>query len=336
MKSITKILFSVTVIIIVTAIALTAFVFVPNSRFKANRETVDVKVKDEIDLSSNDKIHFLNTENSDAILLESNGMFALIDAGEDNDNPRGFEGLELKGFEDRVLEYLKENASDENGVVHLDFVLGTHCHSDHIGGFDTVISDDSVEVGRAYLKEYDASKISKNEVEEWDNQEVYDQMVNALTEKNVPIISKMNGEPFTLGDFTITLFNTEDPKNDKKVGENDRSLGVLVEKNGARVFLSGDIDNITGDEDRLAPEIGEVDILKVGHHSYQRSTSSNWLKTLKPKACVVTNRYESLHMATIRRITKINSCPILVTGKENGVIAQIDDNGEMSFYNNIH
>ena len=29
-----------------------------------------------------DRIHFLNTENSDAILLESDGHFALIDAGE--------------------------------------------------------------------------------------------------------------------------------------------------------------------------------------------------------------------------------------------------------------
>ena len=35
-----------------------------------------------------DRVHFINTANSDSILLESNGSFALIDAGEGNNNPR--------------------------------------------------------------------------------------------------------------------------------------------------------------------------------------------------------------------------------------------------------
>ena len=86
-----------------------------------------------------DCIHFLSTGNSDAILLESGGHFALVDAGEDSDNPRGFDWLVFDGHEEDVLAYLKSHAADENGKVHLDFVLGTHAHSDHIGGFDTVI-----------------------------------------------------------------------------------------------------------------------------------------------------------------------------------------------------
>ena len=35
-----------------------------------------------------DRIHFLNTYNSDAILIESNGKFALIDSGEGKRNTR--------------------------------------------------------------------------------------------------------------------------------------------------------------------------------------------------------------------------------------------------------
>ncbi len=38
--------------------------------------------------SGDDRIHFLNTANSDSILIESNGKFALIDSGEGNNNPR--------------------------------------------------------------------------------------------------------------------------------------------------------------------------------------------------------------------------------------------------------
>ena len=110
-------------------------------------------------LSSPDRIHFLKVGTSDAIVLESDGHFAMVDAGEDTDNPRGFANLELEGHEQEVLAYLKEHAAGKDGKVHLDFVLGTHAHSDHIGGFDTVILDPDVFVSRAYLKEYDSSKI---------------------------------------------------------------------------------------------------------------------------------------------------------------------------------
>ena len=282
------------------------------------------------------RIHFMSTASSDAILLESNGHFALVDAAEDSDNPRGFPELEYEGYEDRVLAYLKENGAGKDGKVRLDFVLGTHSHSDHIGGFDTVILDPDIEIGRAYLKKYDASKINRHEVEKWDNQEVYDQMINALNKRGVPVISNMDGEPFMLGDIKITLFNTEDPAGEKDIGENDNSLGVLVERGGARIFLAGDIDNKSGDEDRLAPQIGKVDILKIGHHSYAHSTSENWLKILNPKLCIVTNDYERTDKNTLRRIIRTVNSPILLTGTKNGIVVEIDENGNMEYYNDIH
>ncbi len=51
------------------------------------------------DSAGGDRIHFLKTGSSDAIVLESDGRFAMVDAGEDTDNPRGFEGLNLSGYE---------------------------------------------------------------------------------------------------------------------------------------------------------------------------------------------------------------------------------------------
>lgn len=322
-------------LLILSMLPLAVYVIKPRLDFQKNRERITVQPADQAGRGG-DRIHFLNTGSSDAILVESGGKFALIDAGEDTDNPRGLPGLELEGYEDKVLAYLKKHAVDETGKVHLDFVLGTHSHSDHIGGFDTILSDPDVIVERAYLKQYDSSRIRNKEVNQWDNQEVYDQMVHALHEKEVPIHSKPGANPFRLGNFTITLYNTEDPQTDKKVGENDQSFGILLEKNNTRVFLSGDIDNLSGDETRLAPQIGKVHLLKVGHHSYQNSTTARYLKTLAPDTCVVTNKYESLHMATIYRITRMIGAPILVTGKEDGVIAAIGDNGVIEYYNQIH
>ena len=60
-------------------------------------------------------IHFLNTGHSDCILLESDGHFALIDAGEDTDFPADKPHLRYPGYEKEVCEYLQTHCADENG-----------------------------------------------------------------------------------------------------------------------------------------------------------------------------------------------------------------------------
>ena len=134
----------------------------------------------------------------------------------------------------------------------------------------------------------------------------------------------------------MTLFNTDDPENPDKVGENDQSLGVLLEKNGTRIFLAGDMDDYTGDETRLAPLIGDVDLLKVGHHSHSGSTTEGFLKTLMPELCVITNGKGNADAGTLKRI--IRTCRhknIYTTGNENGVLAVIGSDGDIRCFGNI-
>lgn len=331
----TKIILAVLLVLVIAAlIPVSITVLIPEWKLYSRR--ADITVSDAALSNGSDRIHFLNTGHSDAFLLESDGHFALIDAAEDTDNPRGFDALELDGYEDLVLDYLKTHAASADGRVHLDFVLGTHSHSDHIGGFDTVISDSDVDVGRAYLKVYDSKKIRDKEIVQWDNQEVYDQMVDALTAKNVPIETAPSTDPFTLGNFTITIFNGIDEPTDGKVGENDQSMGVLVEKDGTRVFLAGDIDDKSGDEARLAAQIGDINLLKVGHHAYPLSSTENWLRTLSPEYCVVTNAKNEKTNPILRRIARITHSTVLLTTAEDGVLAEIGSSGQITFYNSIH
>lgn len=283
-----------------------------------------------------DRIHFMNTASSDAILIESNGKFALVDAAEDSDYPEAKPALNYEGHEEKVLKYLKDNAANEDGKVVLEFVVGTHAHSDHIGGFDTIINDPDVIVKKAYLKEYDAAKIIKYEVNEWDNQEVYDQMVNALEAKNVEIVSEISEEPFMFGDFECRFFNTRYDDSGKKVGENDNTLALRLTKAGKNILLSGDLDNISGDEKNLADSIGKIDLLKTGHHGYALSSSYGYIKKINPDLVIATNTVKKIYPNVKWNYTMVAKAPVYGTVEHNGIIAEVTDGGEFKLTNNIH
>lgn len=281
-----------------------------------------------------DRIHFLNVGSSDAILIESSGKFALIDCGEDSDNPRGFDGLELQGYEDFVVRYLNEFCADDNGIVNLDFILGTHAHSDHLGGFDTVIAQDNVRIGRAYLKRYYEDRIDDYEVENWDNREVYEQTLNALNAKNIPVIHDLEGLSFTLGNYTVTIFNGKDAEEGKKVGENENSLAVLVEKDGYRVMLSGDMNNYDGDEDEVGAAVGKVNVLKLGHHGYRGSSSADYVRALSPDFAIQTTG-NPVDLGVKLRVTFGEGAPIYSTVKHNGIILDLTDVNATKLYKDI-
>lgn len=281
-----------------------------------------------------DRIHFLNVGNSDAILLESDGKFALIDAGEDNDNPRGFDSLDMQGYEDYVVDYLNKFCADDDGQIYLEFILGTHSHSDHLGGFDTVLSQDNVHLKTAYLKRYYEDRIKDAEVNGWDNKEVYTQTVDAVNAQGATLVQDLEDLTFTFGNFKITLFNGEDPVEGDKVGENENSVAVLVEKDGYRVLLAGDLNNFDGDEKRLAPEIGKVNVLKLGHHGYLGSSTYGFIKTLDPDMAIQTNdKPANLSVQVV--VTMINMTPIYQTAGHNGIILDITNVNDVKLYDDI-
>lgn len=286
-------------------------------------------------INGGDRIHFLNTGWSDAIIIESNGKFAMVDCAEDTDNPRNFPHLVYKGFEQEILRYLKKHASDENGRVTLEFIVGTHAHSDHLGGFDTVIADPDVTVKKAYLKPYDASRINDYEVTEWDNQEVYDQTVEALNSKNVEIVSEIPDDIFDFGNFKCKFYNTEIYKGDKKRGENENSLALYLTCKGKSVLLAGDVNNIEGAETEIARQIGKVDLLKVGHHGNPESTTTEFVRMVMPDIGIMTSNIYGLNKQAKKDLTNISETSVYGTMNENGIIATFTDNG-IVLTKNIH
>lgn len=251
--------------------------------------------------SSGNKIHFINVQEggSDAIILESNGHFAMVDTGEDYDFPDGSdsrypwrEGIEMSYkhvLTDRVFRRLKEL-----GVQKLDFILVTHTHSDHIGNVDELLS--TYPVDRVYLKKYSDNRITNSE-RLWDNLYGYDKVLQTASEKGVSVIQNITqGDAhFQFGDMDIELYNYENETDSsgelKKIwDDNSNSLISVVKVNGKKIYLGGDLDNVHGAEDKYGPLIGKVDLMKFNHHlDTKNSNTKNFIKNLSPEIIVQTS-----------------------------------------------
>lgn len=283
--------------------------------------------------NGDDRIHFMSTGSSDAILIESNGKFALVDSGEGDYNPR--RKIEYTGYTKLVIDYLKKAASDENGIVHLDFILGTHCHYDHIGSFADIIRDTEIEIGRAYFKEYNYDLVREYERDFWDNDGTYRDVLAALAERDVPLIRNLPDEPFTFGDFTITFYNTVTPQSLLGRGENAACVGVKLVKGEKSAFLAADITKTCGLEQIIGPLVGDIDLLKIGHHGYFGASSMKFLDQVKPDIAIVTNHIGKIYPNVKWNLTMYSKTPTYSTVNNNGIIASFTDR-EIILTNNIH
>ncbi len=277
--------------------------------------------------TSDDRIHFLNTANSDCIVLESNGHYALVDTGEGNENPR--RKTAYRGYRDDVLGYLKTLDRREDGKVHFDFMLVTHYHYDHDGNCEAVVNDDELVIEKAYMKPYNTAIATDVETNAWGNLDVYNAIFAALQKKDVPVISDLPDGDFAFGDFTLRFFNTVTPPEIYNRGENSDSVGVRVTKGEQIAFLAADYTAESGLEETYGDEIGEVTLLKVGHHGYFGSSSRSFLKKLKPQIAIVTNYRGKIYPNVTWNLTVVAHAATFSTANRDGIIAAFTDDGRI-------
>lgn len=286
--------------------------------------------------SCKDRIHFLNTGHSDCILLESDGHFALVDSGEDTEYPADKPKLNMPGYENIIIDYLLKHCADDKGIVTLDFILGTHAHSDHIGGFDSIILHPQIRIKQAYLRQYHAETVFILERLRWDNQEVYNQMIAALKKTNTPLCQDFRDKKIKLGNFNITFMHGINRKYFAvRYGENINSVVMFIEKNGTKVLLAADMNHRRNDERVVARRVGKIDLLKIGHHGYPGSNGITYLKKIQPRYAVVTNFKKNVHPHIILQLKHISHSEIYTTADNNGIIADVNDKGNIIMHTNI-
>ena len=320
---------------VVTGIMLSVFILDIITIALDNKYVSEINIKDETfnQAIGVDRIHFLNTANSDCILIESNGHFALVDSGEGDENPR--RKTEYKGFETEVLNYIKKVAADKNGKVTLDFIVATHMHYDHAGNFISIINDKNIYIKKAYIKEYDAETLKKLDDESWGNGDLYRNILKALNNKNIPIINNIPSASFNFEDFCCLFVNTKPTKDYIDKGENANSIGLKLTKGEKSAFLASDITADTGAEEICMNDIGDVDILKIGHHGYFGSSSMKFLKVVKPEIAICTNYIGKIYPNVKWNLTMVAKAPVFSTEHRNGIIATFTDTNDIILTQNI-
>ena len=247
------------------------------------------------------RIHFLSTQGAaDAILLESRGVFAMIDGGEglgapDGSDPRypWRDGIEdpSKGDTEWVLGYMRRHGVTSSNLA---FYLGTHAHSDHIDNADDIIYEFHPQV--ILTPEYSDEWIT-DKSRLWDNQWCYDNMMTAArwaaSAYGATVMQHVNDDDthIQLGDMDVQLIPVDPDENYKKVGVRDANLIAYTAKVsafGSSAYLAADLEARGGYEDRIAPIVGHVDLLKAGHHGMSSSNFPAFMEALSPSMIVQT------------------------------------------------
>ncbi|WP_160345982.1 hypothetical protein [Adlercreutzia mucosicola] len=267
------------------------------------------------------RVHILPFNDTDAIVVECDGRFGVVDSAEDSLSPDGADSrypvrpgiVQGSGKEADVIAYLRMlGVAPDN----FEFYIGTHPHSDHIGTAVQIIEEFRPQA--IYTPVYDDSYIT-NASRLWDNRFVYDRLVSAAEwargdagygarfiqhldstlngasgEDSARAAEEGRGAPrFLLGSAVVEIFNYDEGYRLTGVPDaNYFSYGVKVTaSNGRTAFLAGDINNYTdgdgagvGDEDRLKAVVGTVDLLKMGHHGRTGSNTPDYLRAILKQA----------------------------------------------------
>ncbi len=224
------------------------------------------------DLSGSVLFTFLDVGQGDAILVStSDGHHMLVDGGPRSAGPS-------------LAARLREL-----GVKHLDVLVSTHPHEDHIGGLADVL--DAVTVGRVI----DSGKVHTSAT--------YERYLTIIDEKDIPFALGRANDRFRLGDARVQILwpagaLAEDP--------NDVSVVLRVDYGESSALLTGDIGP---DVEQYLVEhkaLSHIVLLKVAHHGSRRSTTPEFLRQTKPRLavieCAAGNNYGHPHYETLARL----------------------------------
>lgn len=202
----------------------------------------------------------------DAIAVRSpRGRWLLVDAGPP---PRGPDPLAHP-----VVRALRAR-----GVRRLEALVLTHAHLDHIGGAAAVL--EAFDVATVYDPAYPAASRD------------YLEVLSVAARRSISWRAARAGARIELDGIVVEFLHPEramEPVSDL----NESSVVLRVSYGAWDALLTGDQYRAT--ERRLAERLGDIEVLKVGHHGSDTSTDSLLLERVRPELALISvgrsNRY---------------------------------------------
>lgn len=250
-------------------------------------------------------IQILDVGEGDATLVMTpHGHHVLIDAGPPGSGKRF------------TLPHLLED-----GITQLDHVFASHYDSDHIGGLAEILSgtdgmsgtaDDITVAGFCWDRGDSAAKHTAA-------------FSSYMTATATCARTAIPGDRVALEDGVtvevVAINGTSetgvlapiDPED-----ENGASMVLLIRYKEFRYLTTGDLPGGGGnppydtidEETPLAPQIGHVDVLHLGHHGSHTASNLAFLQTLSPQAAIISvgdgNTYYHPHPTVLQRLAQLH------------------------------
>ena len=239
-------------------------------------------------------VHYIDVGQADAILLETEGKFMLIDGGNKDDSQL-------------VVSYL-----EQQGVQELEAVICTHAHEDHVGGLPAVLAVYPTKAVYAPTKTY-SSKI-------------FDSFLYYVDQQGLDVIIPSPGLVLTMGDMIMTVVGPVQ----SYAETNDTSIVLSALFDDTRFIFTGDME-VAAENDMLDywGEQMEWDstVLKVGHHGSSTSSSYRFLYEADPEYAIVSvgkdNSYGHPHQEILARYADAG-IPLFRTDELGHIIVTAD------------
>lgn len=215
-------------------------------------------------------IHFIDVGQADSALVTCDGHYMLIDGGNVDDS-------------DLVYSVLER---ETNG--HLDYVIGTHAHEDHIGGLSGAFEAVTADATFCPVTDYN-SKAFRN------FKQYAEEKGNGLT---IPSV----GDTFSLGNSEVTVIAVNSVPDDT----NNTSIVLRIVYGDTSFLFTGDAEEEAEEVILQSGQDIQSTVLKVGHHGSRTSTSETFLDTVNPAYAVIScgkdNSYGHPHDITLAKL----------------------------------
>lgn len=240
------------------------------------------------------KVHFIDVGQADCILVQtSQGKNVLIDAGDDGDA-------------EKVISYLQKN-----NVATIDMLIATHPHHDHIGSMDEIIQAFSVDImympGRSHQTRF------------------YSDLQKAIRNNKVMTMEARAGQTIKI-DKNVKL-EVLAPLGKKYRQMNDYSLVMKLIHKKNTFLLMADTGK-QSEKEMLSKNVNvKADVMKIGHHGADSSTTEDFLEEVDPETAVITAESRHKHKLPSENVLarlKLRDVKIYRTDRVGNVVAESD------------